>query len=279
MIKLFNNMPLGSSNAVDRLDVYEGDGVNRIFQTLTKTVLRLANKVTAAALEWFRGTGTLTVDTGNNTFTTSTAPANGSVVLAPGITRVQWRVYTRAADGPISDTKRLVLADIEEIGVQAYRATDGETGLVVSVVDNDPENGALAQWITFAPELLDGTPGTFGAAGAPITLPEVSGESSLSADADFMDTSITVADGSQFQEGVIICVGYGTGTPDYVRVTDVTGNVLTITELGTSHSEDEPVFEVGWPFYAKCEVPEDTLDENASLIDLSIDVLMDIESR
>jgi hypothetical protein len=282
MIKLFNGLPLGSSTAIDRLDLFTGNGIAKTFLLTKKTGLRLATTVVAGASSWFRDSGTLTVS--GDTFTTSTAPINTSVVIAPGLTRAQWRVYDEETipgiTNPNQDIIRLILADIDEIGVQSYAAAPDEDGLKVSVIDKDTDNGALPEWVAFAPENPDGSMGTFGAAGAAITFPDLVASSFLSAAASALDTEITVDDGSAFQEGTYITVGYGTANNEFVRITEITGNVLTVTGLEQDHDEDEPVLENGWPFYARIIVPAGiTGGVSATLYDLGLDILMDVVSR
>ena len=282
MLTGFNNgSSFDISTQVGLMDYFTGDGVTTSFPLTNKSYLDTGSTIQVGNSQIWRNSGGFSGS--GNTLNFAAPPTNGAVISVPATIRFQIGAYGQAAVVGLSNPNiaeaPFFLADISEIASQTYQPTIGQTAILIQPVDNDSIYGALATWIELAPMLADGTAGSYGSAGAVLSETAIEAADNLASGISALATSITVADGSQFTAGRFLMIDAGVlGQQDIVQVLHIASNVLTITPSNLSHTSGAGVYEIGFGFWARLELPT-TFISTDNFYDVSLNVTVDSVSR
>lgn len=284
MITLLKAFPWTPSSVVDKNDYAVGNDIETVFDIVNKNILNVSSIIQTTGLQYLRFNGGFTRDIPNSQVTLLTPPASGRAVIFPGVTTLTIRAYDQAVvlGNPTPNVKEelFFIGDPTDIGFYKYVPTIGETGIIISITNRDPdtESGIDETNIQLAPMLPDGTAGTYEAPGAPLELGEISAQTLVNADFLALATTFDVDDASEFSPGMYITINAGNPTEDTVRITNIVGNTLTITAVNNNHFTGENVYHSGWGVYQKLTLPTDEAGTH-NWFHVSIDFLLDILAR
>lgn len=258
MLNAYCNEPFGTGTEVALNDYFTGDGTTTAFNLTNKTGIEQGNVIQAGVYDYFKFNGGFSVV--SNTVNLSSAPAVGASIIAPGIIRFTFKAYGQATvyggyPNPNVSQTPIYFADILDIQTQEYVPSIGQSGILILITDKDATTGADPSWFKFASMLPDGTPGTYGSAGAPFSTTGLQAADTLQSGVSALATMITVANGSQFTSGRYVYLDAGSGFQDQVRVTNISGNILTVTPTTYAHSSGATVFENAFGAYVELTLP------------------------
>lgn len=277
----FRETPLGLSTRIGRVFKFIGNGTQTSFAVTNG--LDIGEIAQVGDTQLFRYLGAFTVSGNNVIF--ATAPGNGEVVLIPETVRLVSRAYDQdtvpAVSTPRVDERPLWIGDVDEIQFYQYLASTGNTGIKIQPVDLDSSRGAAASWQQLAPSLADGSPGTYGSAGAALQVNEIKAYSTVAVNALAGATSITVANGADFVIGQYVQFEPTTGSVECLRVINKVGNVLTL-QYGTNyaHNIGANVFANAVKVWVKTTIPSGASGgNNINLFDVVPQIIYDATNR
>ena len=265
-----------------QIDVFVGDGFTTVFTLVNKTGLQCATSV------WVGGailtTSNLDFMVSGNTVIFTVPPANGVNIVIPGMNAEIMTAYDQLGVGGnvFSNIIQVpfYLVDANNIGLYSYSAYPGLSGIQLLFVNNDPGNGANADWFSLASANADGSPGAFNAAGDPLVTTDISSATQFQLSSIYLATDIFVDDPTDFLAGDIITIGAGTPNQEIVQVTAISGNDLTISGAQFGHNAGDPIFTSGRKFWGQCEIPVNYTDDNfAQYLNVSLQYLANEDSR
>jgi hypothetical protein len=255
-LRIFADAPFGEGTLIDLVDTFEGDGINDTFTLVNLSGLLVGAVAFIDATVLIRGVGFEVVD---DTVVFTAVPANGSIIVVPGVSSVNYLVQDRT--GANTQTLQLYFLDPDEISTKIYENHSEETDILISAVDLIG-SGAEVDWIEFAPQLGDGTAGTYEAAGDPLVLADISVGDTLQ-DVNTGD-DIEVTDGADWEEGWMININPGEANNEIVRIVSIAANIITTSGLSESHLAAEPIYHCGYGFFARLTVPDEATGYNAA---------------
>lgn len=277
----FRETPLGASTRIGRVFKFTGNGVQTSFPVTSG--LEIGEIAQIGATQVLRALGGFTVSGNNVIF--ATAPANGAAVIIPERTRQIFRAYDQNSipneATPRVDERELWVGDVDEIQHYTYQASTGNTGIKIQYIDLDAANGAVPGWIALAPSLADGTPGTYGSAGAALEIAAIKAYSTVAVNASAGATSITLADATDFVIGQYVQFEPTTLSVEALRVINKVGNVLTLfVGTGYPHLIGANVYACATKVWAKLTVPSGASGgNNINLFDTVPQITYDQVSR
>lgn len=286
---LYRQTAFNAGTKVGRIDKYVSNGTQTEYVTTQKPSISMLPIVQAGNSKYRQSAGSLIkTPTG---FTLSSAPADGTIIIAPANNRLIFPVYNKAVIGGQEDQNSCVVpfwfVDAETISDYQYEAASDEDSILLSFIDHDENFGVLAEWFQFGyadPETGD-PPGDddWLDAGEPFEIQNIDWNSELSNDYDALDSSIIVENVDDLisdETTIFLKVGQDAAI-DHVQVESVnysTGEISLVTPLSYAHEEGEKIYLMGVKGYARLTVPVDTPAPN-NYFDVGVKAKLDEVSR
>lgn len=267
--RIFVDFPFDTGTVLDPVDTYTADGILTTFTLLYKTGLLVGNIVLVDSVVYYRDLGAF--DVVGNTIVFPTAPPAGAKIVVPGMGYLPISCTDRSSDGSNVGVRHFFYVDADTIHLYKYQPTPPETDILISAYDMITSSGAQEAWTQFALADGNGDPGVYGAAGDPLRIPAI--EVQDEAQVDPSGDDITVADGSQFEEGWLIAVNApGQSNFEVVTIVSIAGDVLTTSGFNyIDHVAGEPVYHCGIKGYMKTTVPDNATGHAvATLVDVGL---------
>lgn len=272
---------------VDPVDVFVGDGSTSTFTLVNKTASRLHSTIQVDGTQYYQYNGGFTKNTVNDTFTLSSAPAEGTAVIAPGVVQIPVPIFDQAVvsgvDDPLVTEVQFVVADPDEIHLFKYINMPQYDGIRLALTDLASSAGASVSWCQLACTNASGTPLTYAATGADLYLPALSAFGTVSSSGAAGASSVFTTSASDFTVGQFININNGTATKEIRRIQEInsgTGKLGLTTNLDFSHSVSETIFACGWQVSLKVTMPENEASNTATnFLDIGIRRQARIESR
>ncbi len=259
--------PCNPASITDYVDVYVSDGVTKTFQLVNKIATRLARVIQAGDVFYSLDLGQFTKDLVNNRFTLNSAPPFGTIVIAPGINRVSaWAFNTAVVEGdltPYQKTYPFYLAPEVSTLIRsyAYESLPSMSAIRVRLTDLDPGHGALRSWLDWAPALPDGSPGTWVAGSADLSMSDIWAQGFMTTQLLMSGTTFNVADmnnignGADFVDAVggYLILDPGTPLEEQVKLMNQTGNTLTVSPAAFTHEPGAYVYDFGRKYWLRTQ--------------------------
>jgi hypothetical protein len=215
-------------------------------------------------VEYYQFNGGFTTNSAASTFTLASTPAAGTQVVAPGITQVIVSAFDQpvvpGVATPLVGQTDCWLCDPSTINNYKYEPFPYYHGIQISVVDLISGGGISTSWIQMASADANGNALTFGATGAPLYLPPLDAQTTLSTTVCAAASTITVANIAQnWFPAQYILINPGGITQEIRQVTlvNTVSSQLSIQNTGFSfgHAAGELIFACGYPFVIQMTVP------------------------
>lgn len=255
-----------SGELIDLVDVFVGNGVTTTFVCVNKSVQRLASTITVGSVQYAQYNGGFTKNVSNNSFTLASAPANGTVVVAPGINMLTFPVFDQ--DNVPGELKPRVneqpfwLGDPTDINNQYYNNLPQFAGIQISINDLISATGAQTSWCQLA--CADPTTGlamTYGATGVALYTAAIQSFGVAFASATAGASSIFCSTASTFLVGDYVTINLGTPSQEIRKVALVSnssgGYIGLTTTFDFPHYIGETIFTTGRKFWCKVTAPLD----------------------
>lgn len=267
-LKFYNNSPLSIGTELDPLDIFISDGITATYTLINKGGARLGSTITAGNTQYYQYNGGFTKS--GNSFTLSSIPAAGTVILAPGISQLVSSAFDQTVEGVIDaqiSEVAFYMADISEIHLYQYEPYPNISGIKISLEDKIPSSGAPLSWVQMAcSDPLTGLPLTYGATGDPLYTSALSTFSTVSASTIAASGIIYTNDAASFTEGDYIIVNIGNSTQEVLHITSITTVVpkrLNVDVGDFDHLIGETIFTCGRKFWLKTIIPENATGHTA----------------
>lgn len=255
-----------SGSIVDLVDTFIGDGTTTTFVCTNKSVQRLAATITVGSNQYNQYNGAFTKDIGTNSFTLATAPANGTVVVAPGINMLTFPVFDQddvpGETEPRVNEQPFWLGDPSDINNQYYNNLPQFDGIQISINDLISATGAQTSWCQLA--CADPTTGlamTYGATGEALYTAAIQSFGVAFASSAAGASSIFCSTASTFTAGDYVTINLGTASQEIRKIaltSNSSGGYLGFTTtFDFPHYIGETIFTTGRKFWCKVTAPLD----------------------
>lgn len=265
----YNGTPFAVSNKVTENDYYVSNGVTTTYTLVNKSAAALGSTIQAGNVEYYQFNGGFTVNTGANTFTLSTAPPLGTQIVAPGSIQAVVAAFDQPSVlGVVNpQTASIPLWIIDKTTINNYRYDPLPTyaGLQISVVNLITGCNAIPGWFRLASADASGNSLTYGATGAPLYLPGIIGQGTLTAPATASQSVLTVSSTAGFWPGGYVSVNIGASSVEDLHVIAISGNNLILDPTGVTyaHASGELIFATGFKFFLQVSIPENANNNTA----------------
>lgn len=248
-LRIYRDTPFDPTTLVDLNDYFTGNGILSTFTLQNKIGALLDDTVQSGINFYSRATGSVTVS--GNQFTLNSPPQTGDVIIAPGVNKLRIKAYDKnIVEGDLNPRQKsypfyVAPESVDHIVQFKYGASPGNPGIKLVWVDRDTGNGAALSWFTHSLALPNGNQGVTFTASFALYIPPIEGLSLVVTPIIIGATSVTVVDGTQYNEGDYLVFEPGTVNEEQVKCTAILGNVLTITPVGFAHATNAPLYQFG----------------------------------
>lgn len=260
-----------SGSTLDPVDTFTGNGSTTTFTLTQKSAQRLSSTIQAGSSQYYQYNGGFTKNTGTNTFTLSTPPGINTQIVAPGISQIVCPVFDQNVVTGVTNPRvyetPVWFGDGSTIQNFSYSNLPTLAGIEISLVDLVSSVGAQTSWCQLAPANVNGTVGTYGAAGAALLTSPLTAFGTTLASSVASSNAIFCATASTFIAGDYIVINIGTASQEYRKVTvinNTTGQMTLSTNLDFGHAAGEAVFTCGRKFYLKVTIPTNAASNTAT---------------
>lgn len=213
MLYFFYETPFSVGTQLDPVDTYAGTGAQVTFTLVNKQVGSLASTITFNNTQYAQYSNGFTKNASNNTFTLATAPANGSVGVAPGISALTGAAFDNDNVPGVTNPREVEVpfwyGDPYNINQFTYLGFPADPGIGISFVNETSGFGADTSWCSLACANASGGPLTYGATGSGIWVGPLNAFGSLAASAAAGASSIFCGTASSFTAGDYIAFNVG----------------------------------------------------------------------
>lgn len=276
-LKYYRELPWNISTRLGPVDTYTGGGGVSTFTLVKKTANDLASTVQADSTLYYQYTGGLTKNTVNNTFTLSSAPPNGSQIVAPAIGALVANAFDQDTVSGVTNPRvaevPFWIGDIDEIHLYKYTNLPQNTGIKVSIVDLVSGAGASISWCQLACSNANGVALTYAATGDPLYMRAIQTFGTISASTLAGTTVIPTTQASSFVAGDYIMINIGNSTQEHRQIFTVqaSGSLTLATATDFVHQSGETLFQNGYKCFLKVTVPTNAANNTAtSLWDIGL---------
>lgn len=268
-LTFYAGTPFVASNEVSLDDIYVSDGVTTTYVLVNKTVADLGSTIQAGNVEYYQFNGGFTIDQGSNSFTLAFAPPIGTQIVAPGNIQAVIAAFDQpevlGVVNPQTASIPLWLIDKTTINNFRYDPLPTFPGIQISIVNLITGCNAVPGWFQMASANPSGNVMTYGATGAPLYLPSISGSATIVGSVSATQNVITVSSSAGFWPGGYITVNIGASSAEDLHVIGVSGNNLILDPTGVtySHSPGELVFSTGFKLFLQVNIPTNANNNQA----------------
>lgn len=263
MFYYFYDTPFSAGTQLDQIDVYTGNGVQTEFVLVNKTIGKLGSTVVFNSTQYAQYNNTLTKNIASGSFITSSAPANGSLGVAPGISALTGAAYdTDNVDGETNPREVEVpfwYGDPYNINQYAYLGFPSDAGIGISFVSQTSGFGAQASWCQLSCASPSGGVLGYGATGETLWVAPLIVYGTLAASSAAAASSIMCGNASSFTAGDYIVFNQGAPNFEICRIDSINGPGYQLNiGLGGpnfSHSAGEQIFVALRKGWAKFTIP------------------------
>lgn len=261
-LHFYRETPLGPGTQISPLDIFTATGSSATFTLINKSGAELGSTITAGNTQYDQYNGGFTKS--GNSFTLSSTPVAGTVVVAPGVTQLVTAAFDNDdVDGvtnPREDEVEFWMGDPTEIHLYQYEPYPNIYGIKISLEDEIVSSGASLTWVQLAcSDPVTGLALTYLATGESLYTPALSSFGTISASTPAASGIIYTDQAESFYAGDYIMVNIGQPTQEILHITSITTVApkrLNVDVGDFPHYIGETIYTCARKFWMKLTVPD-----------------------